>query len=236
MHVVHDDVRCGPWQFKPYLHCSPLGNTFRLLPGWPEARLAESKRQQQRILASSFSSPAAGLPSNDPSPWRERSLTFFLRRGLRPIQHTVITTNLIGTTTLSPDRSGCPTVLDLAHSFQTLSRNLERFVDHALRYSKTLRAASAARRRRLAIRLLAIDLGCAVGRRRRLAATAARHGVLPYVVHNALEKGGEVGALAGAQEGQGVVLDGGGPVGRVGVEGVEQVLLDPGFLGGRRLV
>lgn len=48
------------------------------------------------------------------------------------------------------------------------------------------------------------------------------------VVEDAAEEGGEGGDLAGAEEGEGVGLDGGGPVGRVGVEGVEEGFLDPG--------
>lgn len=48
------------------------------------------------------------------------------------------------------------------------------------------------------------------------------------VVEDAAEEGGEGGYLAGAEEGEGVGLDGGGPVGRVGVEGVEEGFLDPG--------
>lgn len=46
-----------------------------------------------------------------------------------------------------------------------------------------------------------------------------------------MEESWVCGDFAGAEQGQGVVLDGGGPVGGVGVEGVEQ-----GFLDSRQVV
>ena len=56
---------------------------------------------------------------------------------------------------------------------------------------------------------------------------AAEGGVLANVVEDAAQESGEGGYLAGAEEGEGVGLDSRGPVCRVGVEGVEELVLDP---------
>ena len=47
------------------------------------------------------------------------------------------------------------------------------------------------------------------------------------VGHDLANELGEGGAIAGAQEREGVFLDEGGPVRRRGVEGVEEGFLDP---------
>lgn len=56
---------------------------------------------------------------------------------------------------------------------------------------------------------------------------------MPYVFDDALEEGGEARYFAGAEEGEGMVLDERRPVGAVGIERVEELVLDSG-LGGRR--
>jgi hypothetical protein len=50
---------------------------------------------------------------------------------------------------------------------------------------------------------------------------------LADVVHHAAKEGGERRHLAGAQEREGVGLNGRGPVGGVRVESVQEVVLDP---------
>lgn len=54
----------------------------------------------------------------------------------------------------------------------------------------------------------------------------------PDLVEDLLQEHGEGGDLAGAQEGEGAALDLRGPVVRVRVEGVEEVVLDSGRGGG----
>lgn len=53
-------------------------------------------------------------------------------------------------------------------------------------------------------------------------------GVAADVVEDAAQQRGERCHFAGAQEREGVGLDGGGPVRRVGVEGIEEGFLDSG--------
>lgn len=59
--------------------------------------------------------------------------------------------------------------------------------------------------------------------------------VVPDILDDAAEEGGERGYLAGTKERQGVILNNGGPVGLVGVERMEEVLLDPVTRRRRRL-
>jgi hypothetical protein len=50
---------------------------------------------------------------------------------------------------------------------------------------------------------------------------------LPDVLDDAAQESGEGGYFARAEQGEGVVLDGGGPVGGVRVEGMKEMILDP---------
>lgn len=110
-----------------------------------------------------------------------------------------------------------PVVLDLAQRLEALARGPQGVLDDALGDGE---AGLVARGR----------VGVAVAAPSRIAVgglgTAAGEGVAADVVEDAGEEGGVGRDLAGAEEGEGVGLDEGGPVGCVGVEGVEEGVLD----------
>jgi len=111
---------------------------------------------------------------------------------------------------------GGPVLLHLAHHLEALARDAQGLVDGRLRHGQRRRG------RRLAVHLLAVD-GARVGR----GGAAAGSRVLSHVVEHAPQQGGEGRHLAGPEERQRVCLDCRGPVGRVGVERVEEVFLYP---------
>lgn len=83
--------------------------------------------------------------------------------------------------------------------------------------------------RTLGVLISSIGFGVAVGSG--LATVGARcvgveGRVVANVFEDAVQESGKGGDLAGSQESKGVGLDGGGPVGRVGVQGVEERFLD----------
>lgn len=85
--------------------------------------------------------------------------------------------------------------------------------------------------RTLGVLISSIGFGFAVGSG--LATVGARcvgveGRVVANVLEDAVQESGKGGDLAGSQESKGVGLDGGGPVGRMGVQGVEERFLDFG--------
>lgn len=117
-------------------------------------------------------------------------------------------------------------LVDVAHRVEAIARDFERFVDHGLRDGQTwprpaavcavgsfalLAVYCAAVLFGRAVRGLAVD-GGAVG-----IGAGGEGRVLADVFDNAAEEGWEGGYLAGAEQGESVGLDGGRPVGLVGV-------------------
>lgn len=139
-------------------------------------------------------------------------------------------------TTRRATPSDGPILIDLTHGLQALTRDPEGLVDD------TLRDGEARRRGRcgipVAVAVAAVDLavcargggggGVAVGGD---GGARAGLGAAADVVEDAAQKVRIRGDFAGAEEGKRVGADGGGPVGGVGVEGVEERVLDPGEKG-----
>jgi hypothetical protein len=125
--------------------------------------------------------------------------------------------------------SGCPILFHLAHRLQAFARHLERFPDHGLGNGEAGSGGAASAVDAFALPAVystaAVLFGIAVGG---LAAVGiGRQGrVLPDVFNDAAQQGGEGGDVAGAEKRKRVILDCAGPVGRVGVQRMEEVVLD----------
>lgn len=111
------------------------------------------------------------------------------------------------------------TVFELADGLETLTRDFESIFDDRVWHGEAWFVRSGS-----AVDLLRVAVGCSLAVR---AGAASGHGVGAHIVEDAAQERGEGGDLAGTQEGEGVVLDQGGPVGGVGVQGVEERFLDP---------
>ena len=158
-----------------------------------------------------------------------------------------------------PSRSRRAGVLDLAHHLQGLARDAQRVLDDARRQRQARRrpglvpppplylprvlavgaggvppVVPIVRRRRppvgslLARAAAAVHLGRAVGR---LVTARGAGVVVPHVVHDPPQQRWEGRHLARSEQVQRVVLDQGRPVGRVRVERVEELVLDPEQIG-----
>jgi hypothetical protein len=137
-----------------------------------------------------------------------------------------------------PGHSCGSAIFKFTHRIQTFPRHLQSFVDNRLRDSQAWSAgAGGAIVGRCAVGtfcLLAIDSSSSssssvVGR------TGTVYGpggvwrqrcVLPYIFDDAAKEGRESGYVAGAEQRKRVGLDYCGPVGRVRVEGMEEVVLN----------
>lgn len=114
----------------------------------------------------------------------------------------------------------CPyLVFNLAHALQALLGDADRLLDDGLGHGERGLAGG------VSAAVGAVGLAVAVGRGGGGGGGGCLGGGFLDVVEDAPQEGGEGEDLARAEELQGVVLYGGGPVGRVGVEGVEEALL-----------
>lgn len=135
----------------------------------------------------------------------------------------------VGLSTGSPRSNSRAIIANLADSLDALPCDAEGLFDDGFGQGEAGRVESAVKAigRRLAAATAAIlsARGAAIlsarggGRRR-------GRGIGGDVVEDAAEQGRVCGDLAGAQEGESVGVDGGGPVGGVRVEGVEKGLVD----------
>jgi hypothetical protein len=111
----------------------------------------------------------------------------------------------------------CCRIVNVAHGLDALAGDFEGLLDDSIRHGEADLFGP-----RDAICLFGVSVGRALGP----AADGER--LLADVVEHPAHQGGECGDLAGAEQGQGVVLYEGRPVGRVRVEGVEERFLDFG--------
>ncbi len=128
-----------------------------------------------------------------------------------------------------------PILVQLADRLETIAGRLEGLVHDGLRDSQARLASGASavvgsavgRFLLLAVHGAAVLVRSAVDSLGGAVRIGGQSGVVADIFEDSVQKGWEGGDLAGAEEGKGMVLDDGGPVGRVGVERVKELLLDP---------